>query len=205
MEVRNYMKRNKILIIATTLIVLLSISSFFAVSQAWELRKPNKEYVGYDLKAVYGSVTITSLDASGAPELIIIEHSVQSAVEATITIANKVYVYPDDFEIAVTHHIEFNALTGEGLVRTAGEFTFKAPSKPTLMFWGVAQITGLWQTPEGTLINPEDFRGKGQFELTGTRLFNKVEGFGLGDTIFYPPEYTNQYVHQMGYIKGWPL
>ena len=176
-----------------------------AVAQAWELKKPNKEYMGYDFKVVYGSVTITSVDASGAPELIIIEHAVESAIEATITIGNEVYSHPNDFDISATHRIEFNALTGEGLVRTAGEFSFSVPSKPTLAFWGIARITGLWQTPAGVLINPEDFRGQGQFELTGTKLFNKVEGFGLGETIFYPPEYTNQYLHQTGFIKGWPL
>jgi hypothetical protein len=199
------MRRKNVLLLAITLVVLLSASSVIAVSQAWGLRKPNKEYVSYDLKVVYGSVTVTYVDASGAPELIIIEHAVESAIEATITIDNEVHSYPGDFDIAVTHHIELNALTGEGLVRTAGEFTFNTPSKPTLAFWGVARITGFLQTPDGTLINPEDFRGQGQFELTGTKLFNKVEGFGLGDTIFYPPEYTNQYVHQIGYIKGWPL
>jgi hypothetical protein len=199
------MKRKNVLLFAIVLCVLLSASSFIAVSQAWRLRKPNKEYLSYDLKVIYGSVTITYVDASGAPELIIIEHSVENAVEATITIDDEVYSYPDDFDIAVNHHIELNALTGEGLARTAGEFTFNVPSHPTLAFWGVARITNFWQAPDGTIINPEDFRGKGQFELTGTKLFNKVEGFGLGDTIFYPPEYTNQYVHQIGYIKGWPL
>ena len=199
------MKRRNILLLAITLGVLLSTSSIIAVSQAWGPKKPSKEYVGYDFKVVYGPVTVTYVDASGAPQLIIVEHVVDSAVEATLTIDDKTYSYPNDFAIAVTHHVEFNALTGEGVVRTAGTFTFKVPGYPTLTFWGVARMTGFWQGPDGTLINPEDFRGQGQFELTGTKCFNKVDGFGLGDTMFNPPEYTNQYVHQIGFIKGWPL
>jgi hypothetical protein len=196
-------KRRTILIVTVALLMVLSASSIIAISQAWW--KPKPEYVGYDLKVVYGPVTVTSVDASGAPELVIVEHIIETAVECTLTMDDKVYSYPDDFSISVAHHVELNALSGNGLVRTVGTFTFKMPGKPTLTYWGVARITGLWQTPEGTLVNPQDFRGQGEFQLSGTKLFNKVEGFGLGDTIFNPPEYTNQYVHQIGFIKGWPL
>jgi hypothetical protein len=195
-------KRKNILILTVSLLMILSASSIVAISQAW-WRKP--EYAGFDLKVVYGPVTVTSVDASGAPELVIIEHVIESAEECTVTIDDKVYSYPEDFDITVTHHVELNALTGNGLVRTVGTYIFKLPGRPTLTFWGVARITGLWQTPDGTLINPEDFRGQGDFELTGTKRFSTVEGFGLGNTIFNPPEYTNQYVHQIGFIKGWPL
>ena len=199
------MKRKTMLIVTVSLLVVLSASSIIAVSQAWWPFKPKSEYVGYDLKVVYGPITVTYVDASGAPELVIVEHIIENASECMITIDDKVYSYPDDFDITVTHHVELNALTGNGLVRTDGTFSFKLPGRPTLAFWGVARITGFLQTPDGTLINPEDFRGQGDFELTGTKQFNKVEGFGLGDTVFHPPEYTNQHVHQIGYIKGWPL
>ena len=199
------MKRKIMLIVAVSLLMVLSASSIIAVSQAWRPINPKSEYVGYDLKVVYGPVTVTYVDATGAPELVIVEHIIKNASECTITIDDKVYSYPDDFDITATHHIELNALTGNGLVRTECAFTFKLPGCPTLMFWGVARITGFLQTPDGTLINPEDFRGQGEFELTGTKRFSKVEGFGLGNTMFNPPEYTNQYVHQIGYIKGWPL
>jgi hypothetical protein len=196
-------KRRTILVVTVALLMVLSASSIIAISQAWW--KPKPEYVGFDLKVIYGPVTITYVDASGAPELVIVEHIIETAVECTVAIDDKVYSYPDDFDISVTHHVELNALTGNGLVRTVGTFTFKLPGKPTLTYWGVARITGLWQTPEGTLINPQDFRGQGEFQLSGTKLFNRVEGFGLGDTVFNPPEYTNQYVHQIGFIKAWPL
>ncbi len=199
------MKRKTILIVTVALLMVLSASSIIAVSQAWWFQKPKSEYVDYDLKVVYGPVTVTYVDASGAPKLVIVEHIIEDASECTITIDDEVYSYPDDFDITAIHHIELNALTGNGLVRTVGTFTFKLPGHPTLMFLGVARITGFLQTPDGTLINPEDFRGQGDFELTGTKRFSRVEGFGLGDTIFNPPEYTNQYVHQIGYIKGWPL
>jgi hypothetical protein len=199
-------KRKTMCIFMVSLLVVLSASSIIAVSQAWWSVKPKLEYVGYDLKVVYGPVTITYVDASGAPALVIVEHIIENASECTITIDDdKVYNYPDDFSISVTHHVELNALTGNGLVRTVGTFTFKLPGRPTLTFWGVARITGFLQTPDGTSINPENFRGEGDFELTGAKRFSNVEGFGFGDTSFYPPEYTNQYVHQIGYIKGWPL
>ena len=199
------MIRKNILILTISLLTLLVASSAIAVSQAWWPHISKSEYVGYDLKVVYGPVTVTYVDASGAPELVIVEHIIENASECTITIDDEVYSYPNDFDIAATHHIELNALTGNGLVRTDGTFSFKLPGRPTLAFWGVARITGFLQTPDGTLINPEDFRGQGEFELTGTKCFSKVEGFGLGDTMFNPPEYTNQYVHQIGFIKGWPL
>jgi hypothetical protein len=199
------MKRRNIVLFAITLGVLLSASSIIAVSQAWGPKKPTKEYVGYDFKVAYGSVTVTYVDASGAPELIIVDHRVDNTVWATLTIDDEAYSYPNDFDIAVTHHVEFNALTGEGLVRTEGTFTFKVHGHPTMTFWGVARMTGFWQAPDGTLTNPEDFRGQGQFKLTGTNRLNNVDGFGFGDTIFNPPEYTNQYVHQIGFIKGWRL
>jgi hypothetical protein len=199
------MRKRNVLALTIIIGILFSTFSIVAVGQALGPKMANKEYVAYDFKVVYGAVTITSVDASGAPGLIIVEHSVESAVEATLKIDDKVYLYPDDFEIAVTHHVEFNALTGEGLVRTVGTFTFKAFGHPTLTFWGVARMTGFWQAPDGSLTNPEDFRGQGQFELTGTKILNNVDGFGFGDTMFYPPEYTHQYVHQTGFIKGWSL
>ena len=199
------MKRKTILIVTVSLLMVLSASSIIAISQAWWPIKPKSEYVGYDLKVVYGPVTVTYVDASGAPELVIVEHIIEDASECTITIDDKVYSYPNDFDITVTHHVELNALSGNGLVRTVGTFTFTLPGRPTLTFLAVARITGFLQTPDGKFINPEDFRGQGDFELTGTKQFNKVEGFGLGDTVFHPPEYTNQHVHQIGYIKGWPL
>ena len=198
-------KRNIMLIVAVSLLMVLLASSIIAVSQAWWKVKTKPAYVGYDLKVVYGPVTVTYVDASAAPALVIVEHIIENASKCTITIDDKVYSYPEDFDITATHHMELNALTGNGLVRTEGAFSFKLPERPTLTFWGIARITGFSQTPDGTLINPEDFRGQGDFELTGTKQFNKVEGFGLGDTILNPPEYTNQYVHQIGYIKGWPL
>jgi hypothetical protein len=198
------MKRIKIILLSITLGLLLLTSSIMITTQATG-SEGEEEYLPYDFKVIYGPVVVTSVDTIGAPQLIVIEHYVESAVECTITIDNTIYSYPEDFDIYVTHHIELNALTGEGMVRTEGNFIFKIPGQPTLTFRGISRITGFFQTQEGNLINPEEFKGQGYFQLTGTKILNKIEGFGFGDTIFNPPEYTNQYVHQMGFIKGWPL
>ena len=100
------MKRKTMLIVTATLIMVLSVSSVIAISQAWW--KPKPEYVGFDLKVIYGPVTVTYVDASGAPELVIVEHIIETAVECTVTIDDKVYSYSDDFDISVTHHAPWN-------------------------------------------------------------------------------------------------
>lgn len=196
------MRRMTILFLVIALVAIMSMS-VVTVSQAWPGKK--QEYVSYDLKVIYDAPIETTVDPSGAPSLIIIEHLIENAIDCKIMIGDQEYSYPEDFEISVAHHIELNALTGTGLVRTIGTFTFNQNSHPSLTFWGVARITDFWMSPDGQVINPENFKGQGQFELTGTKKLRKVEGFGLGDTIFNPPEYTNQYVHQTGFIKGWKL
>lgn len=196
------MKRKTILFLVVALVAVMS-TSVITVSQAWAGKK--QEYVSYDLKVIYDAPTETTVDATGAPQLIIIEHLIENALECTITIGEQEYSYPEDFQISVSHHIELNALTGTGIVQTVGTFTFNRNSHPALTFWGVARITDFWMTPDGQVINPENFQGQGEFTLTGTKKLSNVEGFGLGDTIFNPPEYTNQYVHQIGFIKGWKL
>ena len=59
--------------------------------------------------------------------------------------------------------------------------------------------------PDGTLLTPEDVRVEGDLKISGTRLFNKAEGFGLTESHNVPTEYTQMYHHQFGFIKGWPL
>jgi hypothetical protein len=195
-------KRRTILIVTVALLMVLSASSIIAISQAWW--KPKPEYVGYDLKVVFGQPTGVDVDNSGAPELIILEHVV-GAIEANVTIDDNVYSYPDDFDIIVTHHVEFNAITGKGLCRNEGIITFKLHGCPTLTYWGVARLKDFRVAPDGTFISPEDFRAEGDFKLTGNKRLSNVDGFGLGEVYFAPPEYTHQYVHQFGYIKGWTL
>jgi hypothetical protein len=195
-------KRKTMLIVAVSLLMVLLASSIIAVSQAWW--KPKPEFVGYDLKVVFGPPTDVNVDNSGAPALIVLEHVV-GAIEANVTIEDMVYSYPDDFDITVTHHVEFNAITGKGLSRNEGTITFKLHGRPTLTFWGVARLTDFRVAPDGTFISPEDFRAEGDFKLTGNKRLSDVEGFGLGEVYFAPPEYLHQYVHQFGYIKGWSL
>ena len=186
------------------LTALLLASSMIAISQAWWFVKPKPEYVGYDFKVIFGAPTITSVDNSGAPELVIVE-SAPSIVDCNVTIDDKVYYYPDDFDFIATHHQELNPITGNGLVRTEGTFIFKMYGYPTLSMWGIARITG-WRTlPDGTIIAPGEVKAEGEFELTGTKRLSNVEGFGLGNTNFVAPDYNSMYIHQLGFIKGWCL
>lgn len=198
------MERKTVLVVTVALLMVLSASSIIAISQAWWSQKPKSEYAGYDLKVVFGPPTSVNVDNSGAPELIVIEH-IAGAIEANVTIDDKVYLYPDDFDITVSHHVEYNAITGKGFCRNEGTFTFKLSGRPTLTFWGVSRLTDFRVASDGTFISPENCRGEGEFKLTGTKRLSNVEGFGLGDMYFAPPEYTHQYVHQIGYIKGWSL
>lgn len=85
-------------------------------------------------------------------------------------------------------HIEFNAITGEGLARVEKTFIFNWPGKPILKSWATLHVTGLSQPPD-----PENVHSQGQFTLTGTRRFRSVEGLGLVDDL-----------HHFGFIKGWP-
>ncbi|MGD6850572.1 MAG: hypothetical protein ACQCN6_00760 [Candidatus Bathyarchaeia archaeon] len=196
------MRRKSLLFSVTALVVLLASTAVIATSQAWWPIRYKQEYVGYDFKATFGAVSDVTVDASGAPNSIILEHSV-GVIKCNLTIGDKVYIYPDDFDVNVVHHVEFSAITGEGLSRNEGIITFKVPGQPTLTYWGVAHLTNFRTNPDGTFISPQDFRAEGQFILTGTKQLVNVDGFGISDVYFAPPEYTNQYVHQMGFIKGW--
>jgi hypothetical protein len=197
-------KRKAIVVSVIVLLAVLMSSSMMAISQAWFPVKAKPEYVSYDLKVVYGPPASVNVDNSGAPDHIIIDHTV-GALECTVTIDDKVYSYPDDFDVAVTHHVEFSAITGKGLSRSVGTFTFNLPGHPTLTFWGAARLTDFRVAPDGTFISPENFRSDGNFKLTGTKKLSNVDGFGLGEVYFAPPEYTHQYAHQFGFIKDWAL
>lgn len=186
------MKRKTISIPIALLATVLMASSMVAVSQAWG-PNPKLEYVSYDLQQVPGPGETTYVDASNAPELIIME-ATETAIEVVITIDDEVYTYPDDFDYEGKTHIEFNAITGEGLARVEKLFIFNLPGKPVLKSWLVLRITGLIMNPATGQIDPENVHSEGEFRLAGTRRFATVEGFGLVEDI-----------HHFGFIKGWPL
>jgi len=194
--------KRKTIMVSIVALTLLLLASMLATSEAGWFNKPKPEFYGFDSKIVFGSSTIVSVDDSDAPELVIIE-SYPSIVDCNITIDDKVYYYPDDFDFVASHHMELNPVTGNALVRSEGTFVFKMAGRPTLSFWGMARVTGWHSLPDGSLLAPENVLSQGEFELTGTKKLSQVEGFGLGDGNFVAPDYANMYIHQLGFIKGW--
>ena len=85
------MKKINIIVLSITLGLLLLASSIMITTQAIG-NNSNKEYTSYDLKIVYNPIIITKVDASGAPELIIMDHQVEGALEGQITIGDKIYL-----------------------------------------------------------------------------------------------------------------
>jgi hypothetical protein len=203
-EIRRRTVLTSIVVISTLLIA----SSIIAISQAWWPQKPKPKYVGYEVEATVGPSIITDFDPSGAPN-IAIEGTHDSLLEGTITINDKVYSYPDDFEWTAYFHIEVNAITGEGFIRSVNTFTFKLRGRPAITCWIISRITGMTLSPAGELVAPQNIKFEGSFQLSGTNQFDKVEGFGLEKGHMIPIQgdettYTNN-VHHFGFIKGWPL
>ena len=188
----------KVLILATVAILVLLTSSVIAISQAWWFKKPKPEYVDYNFEATLGILVLTVNDTSGAPSCIIWEgyRPPEGVIQCNVTINGKVYYYPDDFDYDESFHLEMNLITGKGVMRVETILTFKKlPGHPTLREWLVTELTNIG-TPEATF--------SGVFELTGTRMFNKVEGFGLDAGYYTQRDPPILYAHHFGFIKGWP-
>ncbi|PVX25681.1 MAG: hypothetical protein CW716_07515 [Candidatus Bathyarchaeum sp.] len=207
MEVKK-VKRKTILVLTLGLLTLLSASSLTVIAHAWLFQKPKSEYVGYSLELINYEGALTHVDSSGAPNLIF-EGVSGALVECTVTIADTVYTYPDDFNYNHSYHLEFNALTGEGFARSKSVLTFNGHKYQTITIWAVSRVSGLRMYANGTYVAPEEVKYEGKFELSGTQSSgiqgNYIEGFGLDETHLIPPTYTQNYIKQMGYIKGWPL
>jgi hypothetical protein len=192
--VKNVKKKVLMLTVVATIAVLLT-SSLIAISQGWFQPKPKPEYVPYDLKMVgNGAYVWTLTDASGYPIIITEGYPAENEIiEANVTINGVLYKYPDDIGINWTIHSETNALTGNGWARIVTTYIFKnLHGHPTLTEWAVNQFTG--SAPPYTSLHYW-----GDFKLTGTKMFSKVEGFGMGDLTIATG------VRSSGWIKGWPL
>jgi len=201
------MKRRTILV-SITLIAVIALSSVLQITQANSAKKDSSELLRYDFDVIFGQPIFLSVDDSGAPELIITE-TTATILDCKVTIDDQVYYYPDDFDIVVNQYTELNPITGEGLIRAEATMIFEIHGPrarwPSLSFWGVSRVTGWQALPDGSIISPENVRGEGQFELTGTKRLDDVTGFGIGTFSFVGADYTNMHVRQLGYIKGWSL
>jgi hypothetical protein len=198
------LKRKNSLILTVSLLTLLAASSIIATSQAWWSMKRKPEYVGYSFELINYEGPLTYVDTSGAPN-VVFEGVSGEILKCTVTIDDKVYTYPEDFNYSHSYHLEFNVFTGEGFLRSESILTFNLPGHPTISNWIVSQASGLRIYPNGTYVAPEEVKYEGRFEVTGTKQFSRVEGFGLDESYLIPPEYTKNYANSLGYIKGWPL
>jgi len=198
------LKRKNSLILTVSLLTLLAASSIIATSQAWWPMKRKPEYVGYSFELINYEGPLTYVDTSGAPN-VVFEGVSGEILKCTVTIDDKVYTYPEDFNYSHSYHLEFNVFTGEGFLRSESILTFNLPGHPTISNWIVSQASGLRIYPNGTYVAPEEVKYEGRFEVTGTKQFSRVEGFGLDESYLIPPEYTKNYANSLGYIKGWPL
>ncbi len=198
-------KRKNVLVSVIVISTLLIASSIIAISEAWGPRKRKPEYVGYALVLNgAGDGAVTFVDTSGAPNNVVIEGTSGTLLGANVTIDDKVYYYPKDFDYSHVFHFEFNAITGKGLLRSEATITFKMRGRPIVSDWTVTRVSGYRVYPNATLIAPEEVTYEGTFQLSGSGQFNKVEGFGLGEGYMVPPYYNNTYIRHFGYIKGWP-
>ena len=198
------LKRKNILILTISLLTLLAASSMIAVSQAWWPIRHKPEYVGYNFEITNYEGPLTYIDTSGAPN-VIFEGVSGEIVECTITIDDNVYTYPEDFNYSHSYHLEFNVFTGNGFLISEAVLTFNLPGRPTITNWLVSQVSGMRIYPNGTYVAPDEVKYEGRFEVSGTKQFSRVEGFGLGEAYIMPPDYVKNYGNNLGYIKGWPL
>jgi hypothetical protein len=191
------MKR-KYSIFTITLVSVLIFSSLVAVSQAWHPFKANN--VSFDFQGVYAR-GVSTADNSSAPNLIIIKGN-NILINGNLTIDDKTYVYPKDFSINSTFQLSYSAITGEGINRVQNTLTFNMTNNPTITIWGVAQITGFPSNPLTGSFN--NTKLDGEFQLTGTEQLSTVNGFGLQNGRYLPPD-MNLNGHIYGYISGWPF
>jgi hypothetical protein len=195
------MKKKFLMLTTVTIIAVLLTSSLIAISQGWFQPKPKPEYVVYDFKLTDDprASVVTNIDTSGLP--VIIEDAYEPTagiLTASVTINGVLYSFPNDFDYNYTYHLELNTVTGNGLILIQETLYFKnLPGHPTLKGRGEEKITGLITSPLD--ISHEECIGN--FQLTGTKMFRDVEGFGTGML----GQSTGLVVRHFALIKGWPL
>lgn len=182
----------KILILAETLIVLSILSTLFVSTVAANRGQTKKNYVDYRFEAVLTDAVV-SIEVT--PPTIVIEgyrppSGVQSCV---VTINGESYSYPEDFDYNENFRIVGNIITKEGVLEVKTVLTFNLPGNPTITEWLSGQVTG---------IGTGNMALDGSFYLTGTKMFNKVEG---GGTPFSTQVEWVDYALHIGLIKGWPF
>jgi hypothetical protein len=151
-----------------------------------------KEYVDYRFEAVLTNPVVTVVVTF--PTIVIEGYRPPSGVQScVVTINGEAYSYPEDFSYTENFRIEGNIITGKGVLEVKTVLTFNLPGNPTVTDWLSGQVTGF---DTGSMVLD------GTFYLTGTKMFNKVEGGGI-------PLSTQasgvDYALHIGQMKGWPF
>jgi hypothetical protein len=193
------MKR-KILIVSIIVLLAVLTSSLMVASQA-SFGKQSSKYVDYTFRLTVntnatGAMVISSIDTSSYP-VVVIEgyYTNASIVTANVTINDLTYVYPDDFDYNFSFHFELNNVTGFGLMLVQETLYFKnVPGNPTLC--------GLTEEKATDYIAPyTNFEFIGNFQVTGTKMFRCVEGYGTA-TFGASSGFV---VYHFAQVSGWPI
>ena len=178
----------KILVMAVALMAVAMLATPMVGTVAANRGQNKKEFKSYTLEGILTNPIIINeefdppmwvADGTRAPD---------GVVECVITIDGIEYSYPEDFSYTEAWHLELNVVTGIGILTAECGYTFNLPGKPTVTEWIFTNLSG--------------GEYSGMFQLTGTKMFNKVEGGGtetglqVEDALF---------VNHMGLIKGWPF
>jgi hypothetical protein len=150
-----------------------------------------KEWKSYDVEGILLDITDSTTTQNGPILIIDGTRLPAGVVQMTATIDGVKYCYPEDFDYAETFHVEINVLDGTGTLTVWTVLTFHLPCHPALKEYIVAN-----------LVNGDFY---GTFQLSGTKLFCKVEGGGP-DVATHGP-YDGQvalFPSHVGLIKGWP-
>ena len=169
-------------------------------------RGPNSkpEYVDYVLKITFvptsAGEVITHEDSSNFPVVVSDGYCPNTGIAtANVTIKGVAYTFPKDFDYSYTVHSERNEVTGNGFEMIKETLCFKnLPGHPTLIGWTAEKDSSFILSPQMDITHLEVF---GSFQLTGTGVFKKVNGSGIG----MMGASTSYVVYHVAWIKGWPL
>ena len=184
--------KKRIFMLVLTLMAVSILSGLLVSTVAANRGQTKKEYVDYRFDAILTDAVVT---VEVTPPHIVVEgyrppSGIQSCV---LTINGEVYSYPQDFSYTESFRIEGNIITQEGVLEVKTVFTFNMPGNPTVTEWLTGQVTG---------IGTGNMALEGTFYLTGTKMFNKVEG---GGTPFSTQVSGVDYALHIGLVKGCPF
>lgn len=180
----------KITFIIGLLCAILAATSVLGAMAYWG--QGQNTYVGYKFQAVLNNPVVTT---TGNPPFLVVDgyRPLAGIQSCNVTVNNKTYSYPNDFTYQETFHVESNQITGKGIMRVTTVLTFNLPGHPIIKEYLTAQVTrtGMNTTTDDSA-----------FYLTGTKVFDNVEGGGFAES--YAVSGTDYALH-IGLVKGWPF